>query len=292
MPDAAEYARQARYRYRPGSRCDHDTTVRFYSTDDRVLFCDGCGQPNRFLYACTADTPDFSPVDPRRSVPSTLEAMFSPEMQRNIAAGHYTEEQVQKLVNQKINVQKCIEADLEKAFGVPRSTTNEEAIMQLQRQSVRDWLVWMRNQEGTIPNGGIMASVADYIAYMPCQLRMCAVCQEQRNMAQKSFGSIDAVLNDPGASHLPIPEYLSRPVVSGHVAANLPEGSEVQSDSTPSSSTVTQVAPAQMAEPEQTELTGLGLEGLQELSSLDGLEEELEGLSTGEDTDDAGDVVN
>lgn len=289
MPETAEYARQARYRYRPGGRCDHDSVLRFYSTEDRVLCCDGCGEPNRFLYCCAADTTDFSPMDVRRDVPTKLEDLFSPEMQRNIAAGHYTEEQVSKLIDQKINVLQQADNDLDKAFAEPRFTSNQEAYNLLQRQSVRDWIAWMRTQEGVINDGGIMPHLKEYMTFMPCQIRLCAVCQEHRNMAEKSFGSIDAILNDPGASHMPIPEFLSRPVIPRHTAANYPQGYVVQPDSTASTSAA---ASSQMAEPEaQIGLAGLGLGGLEEMASLEGLEQNPEATSTSEDTQGTGDIT-
>lgn len=277
MPETVEYARQARYRYRPGSRCDHDSVLQIYSTEDKILFCDGCGQPNRFLYACTADTPNFSSFDLRRNMPSNPEGLLSPQVRQDIAAGHYTEEQVTNLIEQKINVLNQIENDVEKAFAEPRSTSNAEAYMLLQRQSVQDWVAWMMNQQGVINDGGVLPNLNDYITYMPCQIRLCAVCQEHRNMAQKSFQSLDEVLNEPGASHFPLPEYLNCPVTPAHIAANYPQGRKVQSDSAVETETVEPKGLAELVK----------LTGLEDLVLMEGLDL-LEGLDAWSTSGDAG----
>ncbi|KAJ5611859.1 hypothetical protein N7528_008964 [Penicillium herquei] len=213
MTELPEAIRQARYRYRPGSSCQHNQVIRYYSTPDKALLCDECHQPKRLLYACTADTPDFSPVQYEDQMPPRGVEILPAAMQKAIDEGHYTDDQVEKLITAKMDVLASIMFDndhvLPEKYIIPQEAT--------MRQSTMDWVKFMAEQQDDSDDTWDL----DAVSPMPCQHRVCASCRP--SLAQRAFDSLNAIVNEPYQDLPAIPEYLNRPIVLASVAANLPE---------------------------------------------------------------------
>ncbi|KAJ6021145.1 hypothetical protein N7540_006649 [Penicillium herquei] len=213
MTELPEAIRQARYRFRPGSSCQHNHVLRYFSNPDRPLICDECHQQKRLLYACTADTADFSPVQYGDEMPPRGVEILPAAIQKAIAEGHYNSEQVNKLITAKMDVLASIMIDYEhvvpEQYLIPQIAS--------MRQSTMDWLKYMTEQHEDPIDG----CDVDPLIPMPCQFRVCANCRPA--LAQRAFDSLNAVVNEPYQPLPAIPEYLNRPIVLASVAANLPE---------------------------------------------------------------------
>ncbi|KAJ6133983.1 hypothetical protein N7523_000305 [Penicillium sp. IBT 18751x] len=71
MHETPESIRHARYRARPG-KCHHTSVLRYWVNEDAPeRVCDTCGGTARFLWSCTADTPDWTDASPRSAGPSS-----------------------------------------------------------------------------------------------------------------------------------------------------------------------------------------------------------------------------
>ncbi|KAJ5737045.1 uncharacterized protein N7483_002170 [Penicillium malachiteum] len=131
-------------------------------------------------------------------------------MQKAIAEGHYTSEQVNKLITAKMDVLASIMFDndqvIPEQYLIPQVAT--------MRQSTMDWLKFMIEQHDDDED-------LDPLTPMPCQFRACASCRPA--LAQRAFDSLNAIVNEPYQALPAIPEYLNRPIVLASVAANLPE---------------------------------------------------------------------
>jgi len=201
LTDTPEVIRHQRYQARPG-RCNHDSVLRFWIDESAPgHVCDSCGSSARFLWACNADTPDWSNVPSQTEEPSQPTgpdtSILAEWMQKAIAKGEYTPEQVQKLVDQKKQVFKCAAEDrAAQARGERVSTAEEETT---------DEAFFVRRNNPEVPavpedpsNGG------------PCRAMLCVQCHV--NFVDRAFGHINQVANEPYAEPPTIPEYLNRPI--------------------------------------------------------------------------------
>lgn len=320
MNETPESLRHARYQARPG-KCHHNSVLRYWINEDAPeRVCDICGGTARFLWSCTADTPDWIDASPRSagpapavpaapaanehasnvsssfdiatnksaspgpptnfltlagfsSISSASSGLAAPPslafnkpastgpsqsvrapagfcpinsappglaeidptptgpaatgptptssatnttgpdisilaewMQEAIAKGEYTPAQVQKLVNQKLQVFECAARDraaqaerAAKAAHAARPSTAEGT-------TVREWLVRQADRESHLDddiqedlwNGG------------PCRAMFCPLCHWE--FTERSLGHIDQIVNEPYVAPPNIPEYLNRPI--------------------------------------------------------------------------------
>ncbi|KAJ5674552.1 uncharacterized protein N7477_004486 [Penicillium maclennaniae] len=71
MHETPESVRHARYQARPG-KCHHTSVLRYWVNEDAPeRVCDTCGGTARFLWSCTADTPDWTDASPRSAGPAS-----------------------------------------------------------------------------------------------------------------------------------------------------------------------------------------------------------------------------
>lgn len=205
LTETPEVIRHERYQARPG-QCHHDSILRFWideSAPDRV--CDSCGRFARYLWACNSDTGDWSKIPPQSEFPLQTAgpdtSILAEWMQKAIARGEYSSEQVQKLVDQKKQVLKCAAQDRAAPAsheGRP-STAGEQGTAQA-------WFEQEVNRESR-PNDGVPEDPSNG---GPCRMMFCGQCHG--NFVDRSFGHIDRVVNEPYAEPPKIPEYLYRPI--------------------------------------------------------------------------------
>ncbi|KAJ5184271.1 hypothetical protein N7492_001887 [Penicillium capsulatum] len=100
FPDLPRYEL---YRFRPGLMCKHDMCRRRYTRGSSYVMCGACDQPSHYLLECVCDTPAFCPFDPSED-PRREVSILAAWIQRAIHAGHYTPQQVEKLMDQKMDV--------------------------------------------------------------------------------------------------------------------------------------------------------------------------------------------
>ncbi|KAJ5083522.1 hypothetical protein N7456_012949 [Penicillium angulare] len=202
MNTSPEAVRQARYRYRPGKSCQHNVVVRYFAGDE-LLFCDDCGRPNRFLYVCAADTPEFSPFDNPNHLAVPDISILSPSVQKAAEEGHYTEDQIYQLITQRMGVVTTAK-DQQKEFS--QSLTSSDLLSS-----------FIKKTSTTALNS--LDDIND--SHLPCQRRACAACRP--NWADRAWQSLNTVLNQEYQDPPRIPEYLNRRPVDVRVARNLPE---------------------------------------------------------------------
>ena len=205
LTETPEVIRHERYHARPG-KCHHDSVLRFWideSAPDRI--CDICGRFARYLWACNSDTDDWSKVPPQTEVPQQPAGpdtnILAEWMQKAIARGEYTSEQVQKLVDQKKQVLKCAAQDRAAQAsreGRPSSTAEQG--------TAQAWFEQEVDRESR-PNDGVPDDPSNG---GPCRMMFCGQCH--RNFVDRSFGHIDRVVNEPYAEPPKIPEHLYRPI--------------------------------------------------------------------------------
>ncbi|KAJ5690655.1 hypothetical protein N7462_005047 [Penicillium macrosclerotiorum] len=195
--------REARYSPRPGYFCSHETVLRCFGLLTR-FWCRVCHRTVRFLYVCTADTADFSPFDPAAEPIQEDLSILAPWVQKGIAAGEYTNEQVQKLLDQKMKV-------LTFAKRARRSVAQHSERESIDNSgSLANWL--SREALRRSSQGGTTISVplVKKQRSATCRLQACGNCEP--GLEECAWGSIDAIANEPYTEPPRIPEYLRRPI--------------------------------------------------------------------------------
>jgi hypothetical protein len=133
-------------------------------------------------------------------------------MQKAITKGEYTPAQVQKLVNQKLQVLECVARDraaqtkraAEAARAAQSSTKGDKA-------TVHAWLARQTDRESR-PNDNVPE---DPWSGSPCRAVFCIPCHWE--FTERSLGHIDEVVNEPYAAPPNIPEYLNRPISDANI---------------------------------------------------------------------------
>ncbi|KAI2789494.1 hypothetical protein POX_d04986 [Penicillium oxalicum] len=215
------FMQEMRYTPRAGLWCGHETVLRSWNIAGSS-HCQFCGRSERWLWTCTADTPDHSPYEQSPEPVSPDRSILAPRIQQAILQGEYTEAQVEIMVGQKLKV-------LEEAAAA-RQLASENV------SSGRDILVDNAlSSEGTHPETAppMQAAVAqqssthndighavDVIAsssppdgqasLKACRLLACANCKPR--LLEQSWGHIDAVVGEPYVTPPQIPEYQDRPI--------------------------------------------------------------------------------
>lgn len=215
MDQSAHALEENRYRFRPGRECFHESVIRRWTYPFDVEVCDSCGERKRFLYACTCDTPDWAPYPPSidledENVRARSTVILSKSIQRWIAMGAYTPKEIEKLLDQKVD---CLtkawnqrkEDSPEPSNSSPRPPDPTDSL------SLRIWALWAwEHNQGFLP---------DKNSRVPCRRLGCESCWPA---AERAWGSIDAVVNEPYVSPPRIAEYINRPVSNVKILRNLP----------------------------------------------------------------------
>ncbi|OQE27809.1 hypothetical protein PENSTE_c004G08592 [Penicillium steckii] len=209
-----EDIRNASYRSRAGPYCNHETFQRYWTSNPIFyLQCErpDCLQPARFLYECTADTAEYSPYV--SSIPQRAIDILSKWIQKAIAIGHYTEAQVEKLLDQKMEV-------LESAASLREQVPPPSQIFPGGRGLYCDEEAYAQ-RDRRIEAEKNAAKTKDFSNIQPCRAMYCTMCRPQS--ADNAWGSIDTVVNEPYEEPLPSPANLYRPVTDGCKLRNLPK---------------------------------------------------------------------
>ncbi|KAJ5102181.1 hypothetical protein NUU61_004403 [Penicillium alfredii] len=221
--------RELRYRGRPGLSCQHDTILRYYA-DKELLQCPDCKGRYRYLYVCTADTEDFSVQEGQGSgEPRGSIDILSPWIIEAIKQGHYTSEQVDIMIQQKLDVLRAAKRDRNQ-FVSPTpspSPSGEEGPRFIEewiedvsdaRPTERDTAERKRQAEEHYRKM-VNRSNAFIEQNSPCKMRVCAVCLPR--LAECAWESIDDIVEKPYKAPPHIPEYINRPIINAAVVLNM-----------------------------------------------------------------------
>lgn len=209
-----EDIRNASYRTRAGPYCNHESIQRYWTSNPIFdLQCErpDCLRPARFLYECTADTAEYSPYV--SSLPERAIDVLSGWIQKAIADGHYTEAQVEKMLDQKMEV-------LETAASLREQVPPPSQIFPGGRGLYSDEDAYDQ-RDRRIEAEKHAATTKDYSNLQPCRAMYCTMCRPY--CAEAAWVSMDTVASEPYEEPLPSPANLYRPVTDGNKLRNLPE---------------------------------------------------------------------
>lgn len=207
-----------RYRFRdPTQRCSHDKLLRYFvDKDDTEHACEYCGDAPRVLYSCVSDTADYSGYDsdeePRRDI-----RILPQWTQKAIAAGQYTPEQVEKLLDDKIRV------ILLAARARQVISYQTRYALQRAQASMEEWLTGAAEARvARVGYRNLDDAMLDHLLFSrePCREMACGVCLDK--LTERAWGLIDEVVNEPYQEPPQIPEYLSRPISDAAVLRSMP----------------------------------------------------------------------
>lgn len=214
-----EDTREKRYTPRRGAWCGHEAVLRTWPSATSPK-CQHCGNSDRWLWACTADTPDHSPFNPDPEPIIRDVSILAPWMQKAIVRGEYTDVQVKKLLDQKIKVleqsaserrrvaqqgskkpgsSKVVAASLSQAVDSQLGTDDERA---------SDKVITPSLPETSEPA-------------KTCRLVVCQTCKPR--FIEQGWGGINAIVNEPYLAPPQIPEYLDRPISNATTLRNMRE---------------------------------------------------------------------
>ena len=248
--------------------CTHISMVKVYFDRATPLRCYQCGRvPSAgFIYSCEQDRMHSyrqiallsQGISPHNSIsgkknnskrlsgkdkcrvssesPPLDPSILSPAIQTGVHNGFYTDEQIEKLVQQKFNLytvfaQMLAESDDPKAKSGNNGKTSTQKSAQLDEDNCK-------NKDR--PKSTRKASASKSIA--PCEYKVCHTCRP--NSREKSFMSFEAVFN---GDIPPIGQWCARtmPVMPSHVVRNL--GLRAPSETPASSATTDHSHDAQIA---------------------------------------------
>lgn len=191
------------YRFRkPAGRCSHDQLLRYFPDErgaDRR--CDLCHQPCRILYSCVSDTADFSGYDSDEEPVRDI-SILPHWVQKAVAAGEYTPEQVERLIDDKIVV-------------ITLAAREREVIA---HHAQHLWDVWGSTDQWRAARARLGMEFVE-----PCRKMVCPRCWSDPYYLDRTWRGIDGLATEPYEEALPrIPEYLSRRVSDASVVQAMP----------------------------------------------------------------------
>lgn len=210
-PGSPEDIREKRYTPRSGLWCGHETVLRSWNLAGSAK-CQDCGLSTRWLWMCTADTPDHSPfvLDPepiRRDV-----SILAPWTQQAIARGEYTGAQVEKLLDQKVKVLELAASERRRVAQQREkgpAESSEDMVASLSQAT--DGQQQLANCDASALDRFITPSPPKRHSHATsCRLLTCADCKPR--FFEHAWGGIDAIANEPYIAPPQIPEYLDRPI--------------------------------------------------------------------------------
>jgi hypothetical protein len=209
-----EDIRNASYRARAGPYCLHETVQRYWSIDSFTpLQCENkdCGRPARFLYECTADTTEYSAFE--TSVPERSIDILPKWIQKAIGEGNYLPAQVEKLLDQKMEVLETAANLREQARPSHRALPGGRGLFNDQEA------IDQRNYRELMQL--LSARTRSFSNLEPCRAMFCTMCRS--HTSDNSWGSIAKVVNEAYKEPLRIPANIYRPVTKGWTLRGLPE---------------------------------------------------------------------
>ncbi|KAJ5811485.1 hypothetical protein N7474_007786 [Penicillium riverlandense] len=208
--------RDLRYRYRAGVMCQHETVLRFWPTSLRQV-CDECGEQTRHMWVCTADTEDWSVYD-RTARPERSIEQLAPWLIKAIEEGHYTDEQVERFIEERYEVQLAALRDRNREHTPPDTRSSDESGDD--SDEATEWweetmtiaeMVETRNKRRFQRLAQRRAAIeADVQRTLPCMEMWCQKCHP--GVEERALGHIDEIVMQPYRAPPDIPEYLNRPI--------------------------------------------------------------------------------
>ncbi|PKX99969.1 hypothetical protein P168DRAFT_293851 [Aspergillus campestris IBT 28561] len=222
-PTVDLYARQRSSR--PDS-CFHSVIDRQYCVDD-LEQCNVCGRVPflNWFYRCIVDTSAFTePFNPDRPI-------LSPWMAKAALDGHYTDEELNVLFRQKLEVLEMAEK-LRHPCSSPHPTEAEEAQEQPDDDD-DDSQVWVEdvNQDSSRSSPSTQARV-HAIPRPPCTHHACHHCHPA--LHQRCWLSIDAICTDPEIKPFTEWDFHERPMSDTRIVRTLGMRSFVTHSAPPS----------------------------------------------------------
>ena len=215
---------QARQRSSRPDSCFHSVIDRQYCVDDFK----GCGVCRRvpflnWFYRCIVDTSSFTePFDPDRPI-------LSPWMAKAALDGHYTDEELNVLFRQKLEVLEMAEK-LRQARSSPHSTGVDQEQPDDGEGSHEVWVEDI-NQESSHSSPSTQTRV-HAIPRPPCTHHACHHCNPA--LHQRCWLSIDAICTDPEIKPLTGWDFHERPMSDTRIVRTLGMRSFVTHSAPPS----------------------------------------------------------
>ncbi|KAB8069510.1 hypothetical protein BDV29DRAFT_182569 [Aspergillus leporis] len=204
-------------------QCCHHSVVERQFCVDRSETCDSCGR-RPFLgwfYACSEDTSGFSdPIDPING------PFLSPWILKAMEDGHYTAEQREYAIHQKLDVVRMAERErgpvpppLSMLYD-PRSVVSDRNesdpwVEMVEDVSPHDSSFFDHGQPAaSFAQAGQGSDIAQHpIPPPPCTFRACRHCERRYgNFEERTWVSLNEVCNDPSRPPPDSWELLNRPV--------------------------------------------------------------------------------
>lgn len=207
-PGSPEYNREKRYTPRSGLWCGHETVLRSWNHAASAK-CQDCGLTARWLWSCTADTPDHSgfvpdPEPVRRDV-----SILAPWVQLAIANGEYTEAQVEKLLDQKVKVLE-LAASERRRVAQQHQKESVDVAQEMAAMLFRKFQRLANRDENTKDKPDMPSSPKKSKPAKTCRMLICANCKPR--FFENGWGGIDAIAKEAYLAPPQIPEYLDRPI--------------------------------------------------------------------------------
>lgn len=216
--------------------CTHISMVKLYFDKSRPLQCYQCGRVPSigFIYACEQDR--THPPDQKASTSLTSSSNGNKQQRKLLKSkrrpsnetvdtgslskwmldaineGHYTQEQIDKLVAQKAHLQLIIS----QSQAIPDELMPKDSPSKILTQMLAQVDLSEKSQEKPKGSKTRQRSISKSVAQ--CEYRVCHTCRP--NSREKAFVSFESVFNNevelPSTWHEP-----SMPVAKAHVVGNL-----------------------------------------------------------------------
>lgn len=208
-PGSPEDTREKRYTPRTGPWCGHETILRSWASATSSK-CQDCGHTARWLWACTADTPDHSPFVPNPEPITRDVSILAPWMQQAIAKGEYSDAQVEKMLDQKVNVLEQAASERRRVAQQERKEpTGSPDVVGVSPPPASD-----SQQQPVHPDESASDKVVTPIPPethtrpISCRMLACPNCKPR--FLEHAWGRLNAIVNEPYVAPPQIPEYLDR----------------------------------------------------------------------------------
>ncbi|CEJ58166.1 hypothetical protein PMG11_06833 [Penicillium brasilianum] len=219
-PGSPEDTREKRYTPRGGAWCGHEAVLRTWSTATSPK-CQHCGNTDRWLWTCIADTPDYSPFSPDTEPIIRDVSILAPWVQKAIVRGEYTDAQVTKLLDQKIKVLELSASERRRVTqeGNKQPAGSSKVLAASLSQAVESQLA---NDDESTSDKTITPTLPEKTEpATTCRLLACLACKPR--FIEQAWGCINAIINEPYLAPPRIPEYLDRPLSNAATLRNMHE---------------------------------------------------------------------
>ncbi|KAE8348506.1 hypothetical protein BDV28DRAFT_161285 [Aspergillus coremiiformis] len=211
--------------------CHHSVIERQFCVD-RMETCESCGRRPflGWLYLCTEDTSGFSdPLDPING------PFLSPWILKAMEDGHYTTDQKEIVIHQKLNVVRMAERERGPA-PPPLSMVYAERSMHDEYYQDDPWVELVedvsqrherspRTSESTVHFEHTEKSSHIFqrpLPPPPCTFKACRYCERRYgNLEERTWISLNKICNDPSIPPPDSWELLERPVSDANILRNI-----------------------------------------------------------------------